>query len=81
MSSERVVVVLTEPPSLPPPEPAGAIEAVFTGADALRQAIKTDVEWLWLLETGVRPDRGALEHLLEGSRPSAHAAGSLVAGM
>jgi hypothetical protein len=80
MSAEKVVAVLKEPSGLGLTEQDGAVDAVFTGDNALLQAIESNSEWLWLLAPGVHPETGALEHLLRATTPTADPVAAVVAG-
>ncbi len=58
-----------------------ATDLVFTGANAMAEAIAAEAEWIWLVDPAAAPEPGALDRLLEGAEPDQAPPAALVAGI
>jgi hypothetical protein len=80
-SWDRVAAVVSEPWAVSFADQTRQPQDVFTGGEALPRAIASRHEWLWLIGPGMKPNRDALERLIQGTEPNGDPPGSLVAGM
>ncbi len=56
------------------------VSEVFTGADALTRAVRSDSDWIWVLAPGAEPEHDALARLLHASQMPDGPSPTIVAG-